>query len=155
MSKAIVSTVKLKDINKAGDYLYKAIKSSPTYKDHNLNKDKIKRTLADSIYDPLKCSFIMIDKKKIVGMLGGYVNSSWFSTDRVLYDMGIYIDEEYRGTGAAKKLFIEWFQYADDLKVDEIVFSCTADKEYYQKMYEVFTKKFGFELMGVYLRKRK
>ena len=150
-----VRALERKDVLKATDYIYKAVDSSPTYKEHTLYKKGIERHLSDCVYDPNKCCFLMFHKNKIVGMLGGYISSSWFSTDKLLNDMGIFIDEKYRGGGKSKPLLMKWFEYADKMKVDEIVFSCTADPKYYKQLFEYFTKKLEFSLMGVYLKKRR
>ena len=154
MGEVRIKALERKDILKATDYIYKAIKDSPTYKEHRLNKLSMERTIASCIYDSNKCCFLMLDKKKIVGMLGGYISTSWFSDDKMPYDLGIYIDKEYRGAGVSKPLFMKWFEFADKMKVDEIVFSCTADARYYKKMFEFFTKNLEFNLMGILLKKR-
>tara|TARA_Y100000593_G_scaffold56610_1_gene105605 strand:- start:1106 stop:1573 length:468 start_codon:yes stop_codon:yes gene_type:complete len=155
MGKIKVKALERKDVLKATDYIYKAVNSAPTYREHSLNKIGMERTLSDCVYDPNKCCYLMLDNNKIVGMLGGYISSTWFSSDRILYDMGIFIDKEYRGGGKSKPLLMKWFKYADDMAVDEIIFSCTADPAYYKQLYEYFTKKLEFTLMGVYLKKRR
>ena len=149
-----IRSLKLGDTESATKYLYKAIKESDTYKHQDISKKKIAQTVTAAIMGDYNCIFGAFKENRIVGMLGGVLDVSWFSDTITLSDMGVYVDEEYRNTGVSYKLFYKWFEFGKNNGAKEVVFSLTAEKKYFKKMHDSFKKKFNFELMGILLRRK-
>tara|TARA_R100000808_G_scaffold12515_2_gene31149 strand:- start:15619 stop:16083 length:465 start_codon:yes stop_codon:yes gene_type:complete len=154
MEEIKVRSLKLSDLEPATNYLAKSINSTSTYKHLTLKPKKIARLLSDILFDDSKCGYVALKDGKIIGMVGGYLSTMWFSDTLVLNDFGIFVDEKYRNTGVSYKLLYEFFNFGKESKANEIHFSVTAEPKYFSQLYNAFTKKFEFELMGIVLRRK-
>ena len=146
-----IEELKMSDMKQAVKMLHKFISISPNFKEYELSDKKILKTVCNCILSNDQCIFAAKDGDRIVGLIGGYISSSWFMDQLTLREYGLFVDDDYRGKGLGFKLLLEWFKWGRiNFKISDcwMCLNTGIDSERALKRF----KKIGFKKTGTWLK---
>lgn len=73
------------------------------------------------------CVLLKIQDNKIIGFFLGIVAPQWFGSDLSGYDLGLYIDKEYRGGTTAMRFMKKFEEYCKKAGAKDIVLGSSAE----------------------------
>lgn len=131
---------------------------SPRYSHLSYSEEKVERLIRSMIEDTLVAdapggAVVAIKDGIVVGMIGGFVTSPFFSDDKIASDYTFYVKPEHRGTGRVALRLIQAFeQWAITQGVRDIVpgTSTMIDADGTAALY----RHLGYEKHGFIFRKR-
>ncbi len=96
------------------------------YRNFSFSADKC-RALAEQLID--SCFGVVLVAEhdgQIIGWMGGGIAEQWFSTDRMAFEYGVFIDAERRGATAGYRLVKAFIAWAKENGVREIRMGITT-----------------------------
>lgn len=131
---------------------------SPRYSYLSYSDEKVERLIRSMVEDTLVAEapggvVVAVKDGIVVGMIGGFVTSPFFSDDKIASDYTFYVKPEHRGTGRVALRLIQAFeQWAIAQGVRDIVpgTSTLIDAEGTAALY----RHLGYEMHGYIFKKR-
>lgn len=99
------------------------VKESPRYRDKGWDEAKVRGLIEQSTKGNGHGWFIAEDSEGIVGMALGFVVEYFFSRERYVSDLVVYVETSHRGSAAAHRLIaaLEEWAFAGNINACEVL----------------------------------
>ena len=116
------------------------------YKIYEYDKTKVLKFLADILLNDDAYSKVYEKDGEVVGVMLGWLHDFWFSDERGVSDLVLFVHPEYRGSMAAIRLIKGFMEWAADKGAREVNINITSGVyiERTGKLYE----RLGFKHVG-------
>jgi GNAT superfamily N-acetyltransferase len=148
-----IEELKLGDMPKACKLIYKFHEESPVLKVYKPSSMKIFKLLMEQVVDMDKCAFVVKDGDRIVGIFLGTISEFRFCYDKVLQEILLYVEKDYRGKGLGLKLLRSWIKWGEQFNPTDVWINITSGMEHTRV--ENLFKKMDFKVIGTQWRRRK
>lgn len=131
--------------------LAREMHSETSFRDLSFDEDRARSEIFSCINDPQNFVCVAEKEGRLVGVIGVYLASPFFSNDRVVYDHLWFVSKEVRGSMVGPRLlrFVSQWATYQDAKAIFLTLGSGIGSERTGKMAELH----GYRQLGGYYRK--